>query len=156
VWFPVYVSCTITRFTFMQLHQWIYYEASLDRTDVADGVLTGVWYPRSDSHGFLPTTVLLNMDLRFEVFITVAMKRSIFWDITACSPLKVNWHFGGNYRLHLQGRKIGRTWHMLSPCFLARLILWFWRWRRYVPPKRRLTFNGLQGVISHSSIKYGW
>jgi hypothetical protein len=22
-----------------------------------------------------------------------------------------------------------------------------WRWRRYVPPKRRLTFNGLHGVI---------
>jgi hypothetical protein len=32
--------------------------------------------------------------------------------------------------------------------FLARLILLPWRWRRYVPPKRRLTFNGLHCVIS--------
>jgi hypothetical protein len=27
----------------------------------------------------------------------------------------------------------------------ARLILRPWRWRQYVPPKRRLTFNGLHG-----------
>jgi hypothetical protein len=26
-------------------------------------------------------------------------------------------------------------------------ILWPWRWRRYVPPKHRLTFSGLLGVI---------
>jgi hypothetical protein len=33
------------------------------------------------------------------------MKISIFWDITKYSPLKVNWHFGDTYRLHLQGRR---------------------------------------------------
>jgi hypothetical protein len=27
------------------------------------------------------------------------MKSSIFWDITPCSPLNVNRHFGGTYRL---------------------------------------------------------
>jgi hypothetical protein len=32
--------------------------------------------------------------------------------------------------------------------FLAWLILQPWRWRRHVPPKRRLTFNGLHGVLS--------
>jgi hypothetical protein len=32
--------------------------------------------------------------------------------------------------------------------FLAWLILWPWRWTRYVPPKRWLTFSGLHGVIS--------
>jgi hypothetical protein len=26
-----------------------------------------------------------------------------------------------------------------------------WRWRRYVPPKRRLTFNRLHGVISQKT-----
>jgi hypothetical protein len=38
----------------------------------------------------------------FEILTAVVMKSSIFWDIM----LKVNWHFGGTYRLYLQGRKI--------------------------------------------------
>jgi hypothetical protein len=67
------------------------------------------------------------------------------WDITPCSPLKVNRHFGGTCRLHLQGRKISRTRKqreskrktvLLANCFharvLVRLILQPWRWRRYV------------------------
>jgi hypothetical protein len=37
---------------------------------------------------------------------------------------------------------------LLSRLYLARLILRPWRLRRYVPPKCRLTFNGLHGVIS--------
>jgi hypothetical protein len=38
-----------------------------------------------------------------------------------------------------------------SACHLiAWLILRHWWWRRHVPPKRRLTFNGLQGVISQT------
>jgi hypothetical protein len=32
------------------------------------------------------------------------MKSTVFWDITSCSPLKVNRRFGGTYRLDLQGR----------------------------------------------------
>jgi hypothetical protein len=40
--------------------------------------------------------------LRFEVLTEVTMKSIIFWDITPCNPLKVNWRFGGT-RLHLQG-----------------------------------------------------
>jgi hypothetical protein len=31
------------------------------------------------------------------------MKNSVFWDVTLCSPLKVNQRFGGIYRLYLQG-----------------------------------------------------
>jgi hypothetical protein len=38
--------------------------------------------------------------------------------------------------------------HLLSGWFLARLILRPWRWRQYVPPKRRVTYNALHGVIS--------
>jgi hypothetical protein len=37
------------------------------------------------------------------------MKSTVFWDITLCSPLKVNRRFGGTYRLHLQGRRISRA-----------------------------------------------
>jgi hypothetical protein len=32
----------------------------------------------------------------FEVFTAVVMKSAVFWDITACSPLKVNRRFGGS------------------------------------------------------------
>jgi hypothetical protein len=42
----------------------------------------------------------------FEVLTAVVMKNTIFWDITPCSPLKVNQHFGGTYSLQLQGRRI--------------------------------------------------
>jgi hypothetical protein len=51
------------------------------------------------------------------------LKSSILWDITLCFLLASRW-------------------------FLAWLLLWSWRRRRHVAPKRRLTFNGLHGVIS--------
>jgi hypothetical protein len=41
----------------------------------------------------------------------------------------------------------GSTCHLLSRWFLARLIFGPWIWRRYVLPKRLLTFNGLQGLM---------
>jgi hypothetical protein len=57
-----------------------------------------------------------------------SLRSSIFWDIKPCGLLKVNRRFGGTYRLYLQGLRI--------------------REARCVPAKRRLTFNGLQGIIS--------
>jgi hypothetical protein len=36
----------------------------------------------------------------------------------------------------------------LACCFLLNLFLPPWRWRRCVPPKRRLKLNGLHGIIS--------
>jgi dolichol kinase len=45
----------------------------------------------------------------FEVLTAVVMKSAIFWDITPCSPLKVNRRFGGTCLLHLQGRRISRA-----------------------------------------------
>jgi hypothetical protein len=56
-----------------------------------------------------------------EVLTASVMKSTIFWDITPCSRLKCS------------------ACHLLSRWFLARLILPPWRWKRYVPPKRRLT-----------------
>jgi hypothetical protein len=40
------------------------------------------------------------------------------------------------------------AFHLLSRWFLARLIIRPNRWKRYAPLKPRLTFIGLQGVIS--------
>jgi hypothetical protein len=66
----------------------------------------------------------------FEVLTAVVLKRTILWDITppACHPL--------------------------SRWFLAQLIFRPWRWRRYVPPKRRLTLNRLHGVISQKMVLF--
>jgi hypothetical protein len=48
---------------------------------------------------------------------------------------------------------IFRVWLLpASRWFLVRLILRPWRWG-HVPPKRRLTFNGLHGIISENSSK---
>jgi hypothetical protein len=38
--------------------------------------------------------------------------------------------------------------------FLFSLFFRPWRWRRYVPPKRRLTLNGLHGVISQKMVLF--
>jgi hypothetical protein len=74
--------------------------------------------------------------------------------MTPCSQLKVSRHFGGTCGLHLRSRRLrqARNQHEADSktallWFLAVLIL-PWRGRRHVPPKRRLTFNGLYGVIS--------
>jgi hypothetical protein len=37
---------------------------------------------------------------------------------------------------------------------LLNLFLRPWRWRRYVPPKRRLTLNGLHNVISQKLLLF--
>jgi hypothetical protein len=44
-----------------------------------------------------------------EVLTVMVMKISIFWDITPCSPLKVNRLFGGTGLLHLKGRRISQA-----------------------------------------------
>jgi hypothetical protein len=87
-------------------------------------------------------------------------KSTLFWDIEPCSLLKVNRRFGRIYWLHHQNRRISRArnqsdskwqakhsaYHLHSRLFLARLILWSWRWRQYIPSKRRLTFSELHGI----------
>jgi hypothetical protein len=49
----------------------------------------------------------------FEVLTAVVMKKSIFWDITPCSPLQMKWCFRGTCCLHLQDQRISRLF--LSP-----------------------------------------
>jgi hypothetical protein len=84
--------------------------------------------------------------------VKIIMYRAICWcyefvfeksttilDITPCSPFKVNRRFGGTYCFHLE---VLSCWH------LVRIIRQL-RWRRHIPPKRLLIFNGLHGVISH-------
>jgi hypothetical protein len=86
------------------------------------------------------------------------MNNSIFWDMTLCSPLKVNRRFGGAFRLNLQCLRISQARNQREAGSKHSLaLLRPWRWERHVPLKRRLFFNGLHGVISqrqNSSIVY--
>jgi hypothetical protein len=90
--------------------------------------------------------------LGFEVLTAVIMKIAIFWSITPCSPLSVNRRFGGTYRLHLQRLKISWARNQCE----SKLQAEWWRWRRYVPSKRRLTLNGLHGIISQKMVLFNF
>jgi hypothetical protein len=47
--------------------------------------------------------------VRTKVLTAMVMKSSVFWDKTACISLKTNGLFGGTYRPHFQGRRIGQA-----------------------------------------------
>jgi hypothetical protein len=64
------------------------------------------------------------------------------WDITPCVPWKVNRRFGGRCRLHLRGRRLSQARNQRGKQSSAL------KWRRLVPPKCRLIFKRLHGVIS--------
>jgi hypothetical protein len=59
----------------------------------------------------LNTHVVMSGSENVQTFVVLLsadyLKTTIFWDVTPCSPLKVNRRFGGKY-LHLQGL-ISRT-----------------------------------------------
>jgi hypothetical protein len=59
-----------------------------------------LWYYLSLWINYLITNIVL---------LTTKLKSSIFWDITPCSPLKINHCSGRTYHRHLQGRRISRA-----------------------------------------------
>jgi hypothetical protein len=44
-----------------------------------------------------------------KAFTAVAMKSSVLWNITLCSPVEVNTRFDATYRFHLQGFRVSRA-----------------------------------------------
>jgi hypothetical protein len=74
-------------------------------------------------------------------------------------PLKIRRRFGETYYFHLQGRTISQERHQhevdSKQRFLIWLIFWPWWWMLNVPPKRRLTFDGLYDVISQKTKLFG-
>jgi hypothetical protein len=86
----------------------------------------------------------------FDVLTAGVLKSSAFSDIMPYSPLKVNRTLLRNISPPSSGtkNKLCLACHLLSFWFLDLLILRTWRWRQYVAPKHRLTFNGLYGVLS--------
>jgi hypothetical protein len=67
---------------------------------------------------------------RCEVLAAVVMKSAIFRDVALLNPCC------GCHLLHTA---------------LSHFILRPWKWRRYVPSKRLLTFSGLHGIISQKT-----
>jgi hypothetical protein len=74
---------------------------------------------------------------------------AVLRNVTPCSPFEVNGRFGDTYRLHLQGR-ISRARYLRESRWQAE------GFRRHVSPKRRLTLNGLHGVISQKMALFGF
>jgi hypothetical protein len=73
------------------------------------------------------------------------MKNAVFWDVAPWRSC-VNLRFGGTYHLHLQGRKIRERRTSVSRWLQTA----DWKWRLYVPPKRRFT-QDLQGATSQKT-----
>jgi hypothetical protein len=53
----------------------------------------------------VPSSQTPSVYVKFEVFIAVTMKNTVFWDVAPCRSC-LNRCFGGTCRLHLQGTKI--------------------------------------------------
>jgi hypothetical protein len=83
---------------------------------------------------------------------------SIFLDVTSCSLLKVNWHFGGTCHAHLQGQRISqaRNQHeagskqsfMLVSCLAYSLTL---EMGATCSSKTSVDFSRLHGIISQKT-----
>jgi hypothetical protein len=89
-----------------------------------------------------------------EVLTAVVMKSTIFclppaFTLVSCSAYFFNPEDGGYMFLRNVGW-ISTDYTLLATCFHAGLLLSLffqpWRWRLYVPPKRRLNFNGLHST----------
>jgi hypothetical protein len=76
--------------------------------------------------------------IELEILTAVVMKSPVSWNTTRYSPLEINRRFGGTYRFSLLPAS---RWCLV--CLTLRPRRWGW----YVPPKRRLIFKGVYGVI---------
>jgi hypothetical protein len=67
-------------------------------------------------------THTISSHVKFEVLTAVVIRNTVPWNITPCSPVKVNRRFGGTYRVHLQGWISRARYYLLSGWYLARPI----------------------------------
>jgi hypothetical protein len=74
------------------------------------------------------------------------LRSSIFWDITPCIQLKMNWRFGRIYCLHIQGWRVGDC--LLHASFLLELLFSSEDGDSILLGNIGLNFNGLHGVVS--------
>jgi hypothetical protein len=76
--------------------------------------------------------------VRFVTFTAVTMKNVVFWDVALCRSC-INGRFGGKRiaYIFMVEKSVSKEPVRAGGCS-SRIFL-PWRWRRYVPPKRRLT-----------------
>jgi hypothetical protein len=104
---------------------------SITRLDTVNGCVINKWWIGKDFEGNVFDPVEMNRPEVYQERQRKRRKNSVknriwgshsgdyeeFWDITPCSPLKVNRRFGGTHRLHLQYRRIKETKPCLPPAF---------------------------------------
>jgi hypothetical protein len=91
----------------------------------------------------------------FEVLTAVVMKSTIFWDTTPYSSWKLadvsEEYIASIFKVEEWAKQeTGMKLCSLSDSHSS-LIQRSWRWRRHVPSKRLLIFNGLHGVVSQKT-----
>jgi hypothetical protein len=74
---------------------------------------------------------ILLWNVGFEVLTKVVMKNCVFWDMTLCSPLRVNQRFRETCHLYLQGWRLRHTRNLYEAgskrsLFFEMLILVMW------------------------------
>jgi hypothetical protein len=84
-----------------------------------------------------------------EVFTAVTKKNVVLWDVAPCSSC-VNRRFRRTCRLHLHA--LYASIYLLTLLPRSRVFL-PWRWKRYVPPKRRFT-QELHGATSQKTASF--
>jgi hypothetical protein len=89
--------------------------------------------------------------LGFEVFTAMVMKSSLFWEMMSCSPMKVNWCFGGTCHFHIQGWRVSQARNQHDASSKKALL---WRW--LVPLKCPITFKGLHAVMYQKMEFFMW
>jgi lambda repressor-like predicted transcriptional regulator len=88
----------------------------------------------------------------------VTLKNAVFRNVTPCGSCK-NWHLGGNIATIIRMTRIGELGTMLAAVSnqstlrrntIARRFLSPWRWKQYIPPKRRF-LQDPRGVTSQKT-----
>jgi hypothetical protein len=92
-----------------------------------------------------------HLHARSEVFTAVTMKNANFWDVAPCKSCG-NPRLRGKYHLHFRDRKVSKeSSQQRFACYMLCLfllgLLFGLRWRKYIFPKRKLTFTGSHGIV---------
>jgi hypothetical protein len=79
------------------------------------------------------------------------MKNAVFWDVAPCRSCEMDRRFGGTYCLHLQVEKSASEEPAWASSSRPAADFSTWRWRQYVPPKRRSISQDLHGATSQKT-----
>jgi hypothetical protein len=103
-----------------------------------------IWFSKEN------TNINLLVWVRIQFMSDLGFSQRWLWRIkiciTPCRPLKVN----DVSKKHTASIS---ACHLLSRWYLARFFR-AWKWRRYIPPKRRLTLNRLHGDLSQKIVLF--